>query len=331
VVGALGNLEYSGEDGHVAWSTTSVDLTLEDMLGAPHSIVVHESEENISNYVLCGDITGEPNMEGGLSIALGELNGSGVAGVATIAPTDAGADVTVIAIPGATAAGMISHEADVAHPSHIHEGACDSAAGVVFPLSDITSENGVESATTELETTMADIMAAPHSIIAHASADDMGTYLICGDIAGEANMDGVLAVPLGELNDSGHVGVAVLSEADGVVTVQVFLVQGAAGGMMGSDATPEGMDSHDMTGDVVEIDIAGFAFDPAEIEIKVGTTITWTNSDSAPHTVTENDRTFDSGRLEQGATFSFTFDTAGTFNYFCEYHPGMTAVVIVTE
>jgi plastocyanin len=274
-------------------------------------------------------------MEGSLSIVLGELNGSGKAGVATIAPADMGTDVTVIAIEGATAAGMISHDADVAHPSHIHEGACDSAAGVVFPLSDITSANGVESGATELEATIADILAAPHSIIAHASADDMGTYLICGDITGEPNMDGVLAVPLRELNDSGHVGVAVLSEADGMVTVQVFLVPGAAVHMMAPDgeATPESMDSHDMAamGDEVEIAIAGFAFDPAEIEVKVGTTITWTNNDSAPHTVTGNDRSFDSGRMEQGQTFSFTFDTAGTFEYFCEYHPGMTAVVVVTE
>lgn len=345
VVGPLANLEAEEAGGHVAWSMSSVELTLEDILASPHSIVVHESEENISNYVLCGDITGEPGMDGSLNIALGELNGSGLAGVAVLTPTDAGTDVTAIAIENATAAGMAGDGEEAAHPSHIHNGTCDASADVVFPLTDIATENGVGAAATDVETTIADLTAAPHAIIAHASADDMGTYIICGDITGEANADGVLAVGLGELSDSGHVGVAILTETDGMVNVQIYLVPGAAGGM--SMASPEAaMDGHDMgamgddedeedaevmSGDEVAATIEGFAFDPGTIEVKVGTTITWTNNDSAPHTVTANDRSFDSGRMEQGQTFSFTFETAGEFEYFCEYHPGMAAVVIVTE
>ncbi|MCC6704164.1 MAG: cupredoxin family copper-binding protein [Thermomicrobiales bacterium] len=104
--------------------------------------------------------------------------------------------------------------------------------------------------------------------------------------------------------------------------------------MMMDDASPAADMDHDMMtadGEEVAAAIEGFAFAPGTIEIKVGTTVTWTNNDSAPHTVTANDRSFESGRLEQGQTFSFTFDTAGTFEYFCEYHPGMTATVVVTE
>jgi plastocyanin len=332
VVGPLGNLEYAEDGGHVAWSTSSVELTLEDILAEPHSIVVHESEENISNYQLCGDITGEPGMDGSLNVALGELNGSGKAGVAVLTPTDAGTDVTVIAIEDGMAHGTVADGDEAAHPSHIHNGTCDASADVVYPLTDIATENGVGSAATDVETTIADLTAAPHAIIAHASADDMGTYIICGDITGTANADGVLAVSLGELSDSGHVGVAILTEADGMVNVQVYLVPGAAGGM--GMASPEaGMEGHDMgamEGDV-EATIEGFAFAPGTIEVKVGTTITWTNNDSAPHTVTANDRSFDSGRMEQGQTFSFTFETAGEFAYFCEYHPGMVGTVVVTE
>jgi amicyanin len=76
-----------------------------------------------------------------------------------------------------------------------------------------------------------------------------------------------------------------------------------------------------------------FAFSPASITIKVGTTVTWTNNTSAPHTVTSDDgTTFDSGLntpIQPGATFSFTFTKAGTFAYHCQIHPFMKATVIV--
>ena len=65
------------------------------------------------------------------------------------------------------------------------------------------------------------------------------------------------------------------------------------------------------------IDIQGYAFSPSSITINVGDTIVWTNYDSASHTVTSNDGTFDSGSISNGNTFSFTFTSAGTFNYYC--------------
>jgi plastocyanin len=329
----LTNLAYPGGEGAVAWSLTEVELTLDDILAAPHSIVVHESEENISNYVLCGDLTGEPGMDGALAVSLMELNGSGMAGVASLMPSEAGTSISTIALEDGAVAGMMHHEGDVAHPAHIHAGDCDAPGEVVFPLTDFTVNGSTESSRTELEASLDDILAAPHSIVAHMSSDDMGTYIVCGDITGEPT-DGILAITLNELNDSGHVGVAVLGNEGMGATVQAYLIQGAGGSMMG-DGSPEAeMGDHDMAAtDGVEIDasINGFQFLPGEIEIKVGTTITWTNEDSAPHTVTANDRSFNSGRLEQGQTFSFTFDTAGEFEYFCEYHPGMAAVVVVTE
>ena len=77
-----------------------------------------------------------------------------------------------------------------------------------------------------------------------------------------------------------------------------------------------------------------FAFSPATITIKVGTTVTWTNTTGAPHTVTSDDgTTFDSGLntpiAANGGTFSFTFTKAGTFAYHCQIHPFMKATVIV--
>jgi plastocyanin len=75
--------------------------------------------------------------------------------------------------------------------------------------------------------------------------------------------------------------------------------------------------------------IAGFAFDPAQLTVPVGTTLTWTNADSFAHTVTSRDAGFDSGSLANGASFSHTFDAAGTFTYVCAIHPSMTATVVV--
>lgn len=75
-------------------------------------------------------------------------------------------------------------------------------------------------------------------------------------------------------------------------------------------------------------EIKGFAFNPATITIAKGTTVTWTNKDSAPHTVTGD--AFSSETLNQGQTYSFTFNEAGTFEYQCHIHPSMHGKVVVT-
>lgn len=75
------------------------------------------------------------------------------------------------------------------------------------------------------------------------------------------------------------------------------------------------------------VTIKNFAFSPATITVKAGTTVVWTNEDSATHTV--NSATFNSGNLGTGQTFSQTFSTPGTFNYSCGIHPSMKGVVIV--
>ncbi len=79
------------------------------------------------------------------------------------------------------------------------------------------------------------------------------------------------------------------------------------------------------------VNISGFAFVPATITIKVGEKVTWTNKDSASHTVTSDDGGFaSSGTLSQNKTYSVTFGTAGTFPYHCSIHPTMTGTVTVT-
>jgi plastocyanin len=79
------------------------------------------------------------------------------------------------------------------------------------------------------------------------------------------------------------------------------------------------------------VTISGFAFAPASVTVKVGDTVTWTNKDSVPHTVTAADGSFNSGSLAQGATFSFTFQKAGTFTYRCTVHPTMAPATVIVQ
>ncbi|MBI4148794.1 cupredoxin domain-containing protein [Candidatus Woesearchaeota archaeon] len=79
-----------------------------------------------------------------------------------------------------------------------------------------------------------------------------------------------------------------------------------------------------------KVDILDFDYSKPEITVNVGDTIEWTNTGTAPHTVTTVDKAMDSGRLGTGQAFSKTFDKPGTHEYFCEFHPRMKAKVIVT-
>jgi plastocyanin len=81
------------------------------------------------------------------------------------------------------------------------------------------------------------------------------------------------------------------------------------------------------TGDV---DIVDRRYQPATIEVAVGATITWANNDDRPHTVTANDRSWDSGVFDTGRSWAKTFTAAGSFAYFCTIHPDMVGTVIVT-
>lgn len=79
-----------------------------------------------------------------------------------------------------------------------------------------------------------------------------------------------------------------------------------------------------------QVDIDGFAFVPATLSVRAGTTVTWTNRDEEPHTVAASDGSFHSPGMGTGATFSQTFAAAGKFDYVCSIHPMMHGTVVVT-
>ena len=104
------------------------------------------------------------------------------------------------------------------------------------------------------------------------------------------------------------------------------------GGMMGgyNGAQQDPSSATPVTGNAVTIQ--NFAFAPANLQVKVGTTVTWTNNDTAPHTVTFRDGSLtSSSTLRQGDTYSYTFTKTGTFSYYCDFHPYMVGQVVVTQ
>jgi plastocyanin len=98
-------------------------------------------------------------------------------------------------------------------------------------------------------------------------------------------------------------------------------------------ASPAGASVSPATGDTVAIQ--DFAFAPQTLTVEVGTKVTWTNNDTAPHTVTSADGPstsasttglFDSGQMASGDSFSFTFTKAGTYYYVCTLHASMASM-----
>jgi amicyanin len=78
-----------------------------------------------------------------------------------------------------------------------------------------------------------------------------------------------------------------------------------------------------------EVTIDNFTFGPQELTVAVGTTVKWVNHDDIPHNVVNKDKVFRSKALDTDDSYSFTFASAGTFDYFCGLHPHMQGKIIV--
>ena len=260
-------------------------------------------------------------------------------------------------------------DGDPPHPVHIHTGTCADLGEIVAPLNDVAPPTGgesggaalaspVELSETEVELGLADILAAPHAINAHESAENIGEYVACGEVGGRV-VDGVLLLGLRETNGSDLSGVAVLeADDDDETDVTVYLVEeGAVAGAEEAPAagaaptaataaptaappaaptaapaeTAEPVETAAPAGEEVAVDIRDFAYEPAEVTVAVGDTITWTNQDPVPHTATATERgVLQSGAIApDGGSFSQTFEAAGEFSYFCEFHPNMEGTIVV--
>jgi plastocyanin len=79
----------------------------------------------------------------------------------------------------------------------------------------------------------------------------------------------------------------------------------------------------------IEVKIDNFVFNPQQITVHAGDTVTWVNHDDIPHTVTSKTLVLRSQALDTDDRFSFTFTTPGSFPYFCSLHPHMTGTIVV--
>jgi plastocyanin len=78
-----------------------------------------------------------------------------------------------------------------------------------------------------------------------------------------------------------------------------------------------------------EVNIDNFSFGPQTLTVPLGATVTWTNRDDIPHTVVSTEGVFKSKVRDTDEKFSYTFDKAGTYSYYCSIHPKMTGKIVV--
>lgn len=76
-----------------------------------------------------------------------------------------------------------------------------------------------------------------------------------------------------------------------------------------------------------DVAIQGMKFAPADLSVAVGDTVTFTNMDSAPHTGSAKDGSFETGKLSKGKSATVTISAAGDHAYFCKVHPNMKGVI----
>jgi hypothetical protein len=160
-----------------------------------------------------------------------------------------------------TASSPEASPAAESHPAHIHEGSCPEVGDVVYPLNNLepggaeaspvaehemtmstpeageaAGEDVVASSTTDVEASLDDILSGERAINVHESNENIQTYIACGNLTGEPE-NGVLEVELQEVDGSGYVGEAYLTDnGDGTTTVTVELMHGTGGT---PEASPE--------------------------------------------------------------------------------------------
>lgn len=195
------------------------------------------------------------------------------------------------------------------------------------------------------------IIASDSAAEAQPAADKLTALLEAVMNGVDANGDGAIApIP----NEGGLVTAYV--HAQNMATVELLVAEGAAvAAPPPAEVVEEVVD--EVVDEVVEevaatptaappppappapvaVDMANFAFGPNDLTIPVGTEVTWINKDSGPrHSATAADGSFDTGLFDGGDEATLTFDTPGTFVYYCLLHgspdgSGMAATITVTE
>jgi plastocyanin len=98
-------------------------------------------------------------------------------------------------------------------------------------------------------------------------------------------------------------------------------------GCGGDDSEPAGAAAKPAPAAATEVQMVDNAFEPKDLTVEVGDTVTWTNGGELAHTATSSE--FDSGGIAAGETFEWTAEKAGTVDYVCTFHPGMEGTITV--
>jgi hypothetical protein len=175
--------------------------------------------------------------------------------IATAAGAAALAGMMALGGPAAWAQDATPEAADLLapRPAHIHTGTCDEVGEVVAPLTDLGGAIGgdrvgqarraipAQSSFTSVPLTLDAILGADHVVNVHLSAEEIDTYIACGEIGGRLSPEGAVIIGLRELNDSGFTGIAYLAPgADGASTdVSVFVAPTQGGRNRGGGAEEE--------------------------------------------------------------------------------------------
>lgn len=117
----------------------------------------------------------------------------------------------------------------------------------------------------------------------------------------------------------------------GTAAVIVLLGAGCSKPANTTENTNAASATNTSTGVTQAVSITNFSFSPGTLTVTKGTTVTWTNNDTTPHTVTGSNGGPSSSTLNSGDSYSFTFDTVGSFSYQCNFHGTMTGTVTVTN
>ncbi len=150
------------------------------------------------------------------------------------------------------------------------------------------------------------------------------------------SINGQSMIPIGILTDMLGISSKIDSKT-GKITLEfsnMEQVDDHSGHANNGNQSDSGHEQHETSEEVTEsnevtVDINNLSFASSVLKIKKGTKVTWVNKARVFHSVTENSNLFDSGLLVFNASWSYTFNESGTFDYYCTTHPSMTAKVIV--
>jgi len=238
-----------------------------------------------------------------------------------------------------------AQEASPPRPSHIHSGDCDEPGEVIQPLNSLTVPVGdvtgnsdavvAEAAFTSIPQSLDELLAEDHALKVHLSADQIQTYLACGDIGGAADADGALIVGMKELDDSGYAGIAYLvPAADGSTSVSVMIAQvvGEETGRAGAEAaaagqgTPAATDVSDASPQLVDVSLINFAIE-MPTELTAGPIrFNIVNNGTAPHSFVlegEGIKKTLANTLQPGESARLNADlTPGVYTIYCPVGEG---------